>query len=68
MKQKLNTCSSTKSELVVVDQMMPAISWTRSVEEAAALADEKKKLVFVIHVFGGTNIFVLLVKVAKGGR
>jgi hypothetical protein len=28
-KQKLNTRSSTESELVSVDDMMPAICWTR---------------------------------------
>ena len=28
-KQKLNTCSSTESELVGVDDMMPSILWTR---------------------------------------
>jgi hypothetical protein len=33
-KQKLNTRSSTESELVAVDQMMPAILWTRLFLEA----------------------------------
>ncbi len=28
-KQKLNTCSSTESELVGVDDMLPSILWTR---------------------------------------
>ena len=34
MKQKLNTRSSTESELVAVDQMMLAILWTRLFLEA----------------------------------
>ena len=33
-KQKLNTRSSTESELVAMDQMMPAILWTRLFLEA----------------------------------
>ena len=34
MKQKLNTRSSTKSELVGVDDMMPMILWTHYFLEA----------------------------------
>ena len=37
-KQKLNTCSSTESELVAVDDLMPAILWTRNVLEAQGYA------------------------------
>ena len=33
-KQKLNTCSSTETELVGVDDFMPSILWTRMFMEA----------------------------------
>ena len=40
-KQKLNTCSSTETELVAVDDKLPGVLWTRHFIEAKGYTIDK---------------------------